>query len=144
MSWIRPALLGLSSVALAGCGGIAESRPESSSPSSLEVTLTDFELEPARATVAAGKFTVQVSNRGDSVHALAIRAPDGKQSTEAIEPGAAATLEAELRPGRYAWYCPIGDHRSRGMEGEVTVRGADGGAAAPDDAKESAPASGGY
>lgn len=144
---MRPLLLALgapSSVAVAGCGAAAEPRSDSSARTSIRVTLTDFQIEPARATVAAGKFSVRVANRGDTVHALAIQAPDGKRTTEAIDPGQAGTLKTEPRSGRYAWYCPIGDHRSRGMEGTITAQGSDGGVPAPDDAKQGAPPSGGY
>lgn len=137
-------LVVLSSVAVAGCGSAAAPRPDSSARKSIRVALTEFRLEPPRATVAAGELSVQVTNRGNSVHALAIETPDGKQATGSIDPGRAATLEAELRPGSYVWYCPVGDHRSRGMEGTITAEGATGGAPSPDDEEERPKPSGGY
>lgn len=109
------------------------------------MSLDEFRLEPQRATVTAGRFTAEVANRGEAVHALAIEAPDGQQATQAIDPGRAATLEAELRAGRYVWYCPVGDHRSRGMEGVITVqRGKGGRAPAPDGVERDTPSVGGY
>ena len=33
-------------------------------------------------------------------------------------------LKVDLdKPGRYVWYCPVGDHRERGMKGTITVKG---------------------
>jgi uncharacterized cupredoxin-like copper-binding protein len=27
----------------------------------------------------------------------------------------------DLKPGKYTFYCPVGDHRAEGMEGTLTV-----------------------
>jgi heme/copper-type cytochrome/quinol oxidase subunit 2 len=41
-----------------------------------------------------------------------------------VEPGASATLEADLdKPGTYTWYCPLDGHRGKGMSGSITVGG---------------------
>ena len=62
-----------------------------------------------------------------SVHALEIEAPGGEVETGDIQPGESATLTANLdRPGKYEWYCPVGNHRDLGMEGEITVGGGGG------------------
>ena len=57
------------------------------------------------------------------------------------EPGNTAELKVKLDEGTYTWFCPIGDHRQRGMEGTVKVGAAKD---APEgDAGEGGSASGG-
>ena len=41
-----------------------------------------------------------------------------------LVPGQTGTLNVDLsKPGKYEWYCPVGEHRDFGMEGEITVAG---------------------
>ena len=37
-------------------------------------------------------------------------------------PGQSGTLKANLAPGKYEFYCPIGNHKEMGMKGEITVQ----------------------
>ena len=140
------ALAVLSAAPVAGCGDAeGGSEPTRDAAASIRLTETEFRLQPAQATVAAsGKIRVQVTNRGATVHALALESPGGKRTTDPIDPGATRTLETDLQPGRYVWYCPVGNHRGLGMHGTLTVerRPASPPTATPDD--ESAPPSAPY
>ena len=147
MNASRPLALAVLSAALvAGCGDDeGTSRPATDAGASIRLTETDFRLQPAQATVdGPGKISVQVTNRGETVHALALESPGGKRTTDPIDPGATRTLETDLQPGRYVWYCPVGNHRGLGMHGTLTVerRPASPPTATPDD--ESAPPSAPY
>ena len=138
---VTPLLLGLGAVAASGCGG--GEQPRSSQPAAadrpaepIRVLETEFRLEPANARIArSGRTTFEVVNRGESVHALAIETPSGEVKTAAIAPGESRTVKAELPPGRYTWYCPVGNHRERGMSGTIAVGDREGGsgAAQPED-----------
>ena len=114
-------------LALGGCGGGEEPqrRAEASrAGAQIRVIETEFELDPAKAQVAqAGQVRIEAVNRGQTVHALAVETRAGERSTETIEPGRSRTLTADLPPGRYTWYCPVGNHRELGMEGMLTVGG---------------------
>ena len=44
-----------------------------------------------------------------------------EEETAEISPGESAVLEVNLDPGTYVLYCPVGDHKERGMDGTVTV-----------------------
>jgi len=137
----RAAALALGALVLAGCGGDDAPQPATPGPESIAVTETDFELDPSEARVTSGNgVSIEVTNAGRTVHALAIRTGNEVQSTETIEPGRTAALQVDLEPGRYTWYCPVGDHRRRGMSGTLTVGGA------ADETEPSAPAApaGGY
>jgi plastocyanin len=108
----------------AGCGGSgAESEPApGSAPGGIEISATDFALAPPAVTVSEpGPVTVTVVNDGDVVHALALEGSGAATATDDLAPGASAELSAELQIGRYVLYCPIGDHRARGMEASLTV-----------------------
>ena len=124
-------------IALGGCGDDDESTSGTSTEqtsatgpavATISVAETEFRLSPANPSVAkAGVVAFQVENAGKVAHALEVEGPGGEVETDRIEPGTDATLKADLgKPGRYEWYCPIGDHRDRGMKGEITVAGGGG------------------
>jgi plastocyanin len=86
------------------------------------VTETDFAIDPANPTVQAGTVTFEVTNDGAAPHNLEVEG----QGVEAVldqdlAAGESGTLEVDLEPGTYEWYCPVGDHAAQGMEGELTV-----------------------
>jgi plastocyanin len=86
---------------------------------------SDFKLDPANPTVGKrGIVLIDATNTGKATHALTVEGPDGEKSTGPMAPGGKSTLKVNLdKPGPYVWYCPIADHRSRGMEGHITVGG---------------------
>ena len=124
---------------LAGCGDEDEEEPaatQSEAPAQTQaetqsgsgdadatrVVLSDFAIDPANPTVPAGTVTFEVVNEGEFPHRLEIEGNGAEAVTETLEgTGDEATLEAELEPGDYEWYCPIGNHREQGMDGTLTV-----------------------
>jgi plastocyanin len=88
----------------------------------VDVSLKDFSIDPADPTVKAGTVTFAVSNDGETVHNLEIEG-DGleEELSSDLSAGDSGDLTVDLQPGTYEWYCPIGNHRDLGMEGEVTV-----------------------
>jgi plastocyanin len=114
---------------LAGCGG--EEAPQGGRPAvaTLGVTESEYAIEPRDGHVPKGGVVeFRVANEGKIEHSLEIEGPEGEFEAESIAPGGSAVLKADLEPGRYKWYCPIGDHESRGMVGSVTVGSGGGGA----------------
>jgi uncharacterized cupredoxin-like copper-binding protein len=91
----------------------------------VNVAETDFKLTPANPTVSkTGVVEFKIRNRGQVTHALEVEGPEGERETDSIEPGRSATLKVDLgKRGSYEWYCPIGDHKERGMRGAVIVAG---------------------
>jgi plastocyanin len=90
----------------------------------LDVSLVDFRIEPPNPTVQAGTVTFNVSNDGQAPHNLEVEGPSGEAELEQdLAPGESGELTVDLsEPGTYKWYCPVGDHESLGMVGEVTVQ----------------------
>jgi plastocyanin len=119
---MRLLLLVLALVALAGCG--SDDGDDSAAPAGgqLEITETEFALDPDRPTVtAAGETTIRVVNNGSLTHALEVEGNDVEQETDEIAPGESADLTVDLPDGEYEIYCPIDDHKSKGMETTLLV-----------------------
>jgi uncharacterized cupredoxin-like copper-binding protein len=116
--------------------------PLASSPG--PVTLSDFKVQPAATTVAAGKVTFQISNVGSVQHELLVfhsgLAPnayplkDGTIDEESslitkvsdgdnIDPGASQSRTVDLtQPGTYLFVCNLPGHFKAGMYEVVTVK----------------------
>jgi uncharacterized cupredoxin-like copper-binding protein len=87
----------------------------------VDISETEFQLDPADATVAAGTVTFNVANDGGTTHNLEIEGNGVEEVTDDLEPGQSGKLTVDLQPGTYEMYCAIDDHRGQGMEGELTV-----------------------
>ena len=92
----------------------------------VEVVATDFEYTPSRITVDRGQpVTVRLVNRGSSPHNIEFELPAGERELEQnVPPGGTGTLRftAPQEPGVYEVYCPVANHKGRGMTGTLVVR----------------------
>ncbi|WP_158548669.1 plastocyanin/azurin family copper-binding protein [Blastococcus sp. TF02A-26] len=141
-------LLAAAALVLTACGSdddggnaaadTSSSAPSSSSPSetasgapgagatdtvhTLEVTSVDFDYELPSTDLAAGEYTIELTNDGSATHDLVVER-DGEDvaGTEDIGPGQSSAVTVTLEPGEYVFYCSIGNHRGMGMEVTVTV-----------------------
>jgi uncharacterized cupredoxin-like copper-binding protein len=127
------AVLALAATALlvAGCGGDDDDN-EKTTPAAttgggqtLQVTATEYKFDPANPSIdKTGRVTFDVKNEGNVVHALEIEAPSGEAQTGNIDPGQSKSVTVDLsKAGSFEWYCPVGNHRDLGMEGEIRVAG---------------------
>ena len=85
------------------------------------VVLNEFYIEPNAIWIPEPGATVRliVVNEGRVVHALTVK---GVGSTGIISPGGEATLEFTVEESMVLEiWCPVGDHRQRGMEGVLVV-----------------------
>lgn len=76
------------------------------------------------AEIRAGAARLVVTNEGTEAHGLVIEGQGVFFELPApLAPGDTTILSADLPPGEYAVYCPVGDgeHRAQGMEGTLTV-----------------------
>ena len=117
----------LLAIGLLGCGGddAKESAAQGTSGGSqaVDVSETEFKLDPSDPRVEKGVVNFKVANDGKVTHSLEVEGPGGEVELEkALQPGQSATLEVDLsRAGTYEWYCPIDGHKASGMQGEITV-----------------------
>jgi plastocyanin len=121
---------------VAGCGNdddeaaeetTAETEEAAGQPVHVDVVETDFEIDPKDATVdEGGTIDFDIRNDGETTHQLTIEPQEGgiPRTSDRIPPGHGDTFPVvSLDPGKYIWYCPIGNHRQMGMEGTLTVGG---------------------
>jgi uncharacterized cupredoxin-like copper-binding protein len=94
----------------------------SAAATTVEVTLSEFAIEPEAITLPAGAALV-VNNGGSVAHDLTVK--DTELTTSAIEPGDGSSLDvSSLQAGTYAVYCSIPGHEAAGMSGTLTIGGA--------------------
>jgi uncharacterized cupredoxin-like copper-binding protein len=76
------------------------------------------------ATAKAGNVTLTLDNPSSDKlpHAIAVEGKGVDKDGETVQPGAKSTVTAKLKPGKYEFYCPVGNHRQQGMEGTLTVK----------------------
>jgi len=87
----------------------------------LTISETEFALDPADPTVAAGEVTITATNDGATVHNLEVEGNGVEEITDDLDPGQSGELKLDLDPGEYEMYCAIGTHAAQGMEGTLTV-----------------------
>lgn len=118
-------------------GGATTSEDQASSGGggeTVKISEVDFKIKPANPSVEPGTVTFEISNDGKAPHALEVEGPAGEVETDTIAAGESTTLEVDLsEPGSYVMYCPVGNHREQGMEGEVRVGGGGGGSGSSED-----------
>lgn len=127
-----PLALLLVALVLAGCGSDsneAATTGGSAGGQTIEIGETEFALDPSSVQVdSTGTVTFRVANNGSIPHALEVDGQGIEDETETIQPGDSAELTVDLsKEGSYELYCPIGNHREQGMEGELTVGAASAG-----------------
>jgi plastocyanin len=125
------ALVVLVPLTFAACGGDDDETSETSAETTtaaagagdtVDISETEFKLDPADPTVAAGTVTFNISNDGATVHNLEVEGNGVEELSDDLEPGSSGKLTVDLEPGTYELYCAIGDHADQGMEGTLTVQ----------------------
>jgi uncharacterized cupredoxin-like copper-binding protein len=81
-----------------------------------------LKFDKSSLSAPAGKVTIVMDNPSDLPHAVAIEGNGVDVEGETVDKGGVSTAAADLKAGRYAFYCPVGGHRDAGMEGALTVK----------------------
>jgi plastocyanin len=130
-------ILAIGVLALAGCGGDDEEEPASGGGSSSESSEStpaagggeqlaisadpsELKFDKAELTAPAGKVTITMANPSDAPHNVVIDA-DGAKPGDTVSKDGESVASADLQAGEYTYYCAVGNHRSAGMEGTLTV-----------------------
>jgi plastocyanin len=72
----------------------------------------------------AGSVTVAMTNpTGNQFpHAIEIEGQGIEKEGDTVTAGGTSTVTADLKPGKYTFYCPVDSHREDGMQGTLTVK----------------------
>jgi len=125
-------------VPVVGCGGSDDDEDSSGNAATpaattgggggaggaVDLTATDFKFDPSEPTVKSGEVSFTLKNDGQTEHSLEIEDVNGEdvEIEGDVSPGSSGTLTANLAPGSYEFYCPVGNHKEMGMTGEITVK----------------------
>ena len=86
------------------------------------VKLTEYSVAPSPSAIKTGSWTFIATNDGTQAHALELTGPNGlDRRTGVLQGGQTGQLDADLAPGTYELYCPVGNHRQQGMDVTITV-----------------------
>lgn len=94
-----------------------------SGPQLVDVSLTEFAIDMP-TTLPVGKVRFNVTNNGTVPHSFVLESEGiSKRLANNVPPDDSAKLNADLKPGTYAVFCPVGEgaHRTKGMEVTLTV-----------------------
>jgi plastocyanin len=131
------ALALIAAAALVGCGGddnkssatpeaTATEAPASSGGGGATLAVSapkdgSLKFDQSTLTAKAGKVEVKFSNPSSTPHAVEIEGNGVEVKTDVVSKKD-ASVTADLKPGEYEFYCPVGSHRAAGMEGKLTVQ----------------------
>lgn len=87
---------------------------------SVDVSAFEFGFTASAESVPAGEVTFTLVNTGGMDHDLVLEGVQGA-ATALVPPTGTGTFTVTLEPGVYVLYCSVGQHRSLGMEIEITV-----------------------
>jgi uncharacterized cupredoxin-like copper-binding protein len=113
---------------LAGCGGGGDSggsrgyvQPKGAAIATINIEAGNFYFKPNRIDAQAGINEIKLTSAG-GLHDLVFSGKFPGFQLEVSGSGDSQALKADLKPGKYTFYCSIPGHRSQGMEGTITVK----------------------
>jgi hypothetical protein len=92
-------------------------------PTIVDVTLSNFVID-MNTNIPAGPVRFHITNNGPAQHSFVIEGQGiSKRLANNLQPGESGFLNADLKPGTYTVFCPVGEgaHRAKGMELTLTV-----------------------
>lgn len=86
------------------------------------VQLIEYSIRMPQA-VTAGKQAFHVVNNGKELHSFEIEGNGVHARLPSdLSAGSESHLDVDLKPGTYTVYCPVKDHKQRGMTMTLTVK----------------------
>jgi plastocyanin len=110
-------------LALAAAIAAAASLFHTAAPARVQVVAREYSFTLSRLHLHAGTAVVELDNFGQDPHDLRIRRVGARHvaGLGVVSPGGRATLTLRLAPGRYSFWCAVGNHRELGMQTTLTV-----------------------
>jgi plastocyanin len=134
ITWLIALVLAAGALTAAGCGGDDNSSSGDSSSGGtgtssdsgggapLTVTADPggaISWDKSTLSAKAGKVTLKIVNQSSIPHAIEVEGNGVEEETKTVT-GGDASVTVDLKPGKYKFYCPVGDHKKT-MNGTLTV-----------------------
>lgn len=74
-----------------------------------------------QASAPAGPLKIESPNESAVPHNIALELESGDELGEVVQDGGVSTIDVDLEPGTYTFFCSVPGHREGGMEGELEV-----------------------
>jgi uncharacterized cupredoxin-like copper-binding protein len=88
---------------------------------SLRVELQEYQIRMEQ-TLPAGQQKLTLVNSGKEDHAFEIEGNGLHTQSKVLKRGDTQEMAVNLQPGTYTVYCPVKDHKGKGMEMQLTVK----------------------
>ena len=118
---------GSNSSGSSGSGGGSTSEPSSGGggggATKLKLTADPsgaLKFDKSSLSAKPGTVTITMDNPSSTPHAVEVEGNGVEKVTKTLTKGT-ASLTADLKAGKYEFYCPVDGHRQAGMEGTLTV-----------------------
>ena len=96
-------------------GGAAQTLKIAADPSGA------LKFDKSSLTAKAGKVTIVMDNPSDLPHAVEIEGNGVEAKGATVTKGGVSKASADVKAGKYEFYCPVDGHKQAGMEGTLTV-----------------------
>lgn len=81
-----------------------------------------LEFDKSSLSAKAGKVTIVMTNTSSVPHAVELEGGGiEKKGAVVTGGGSVSRVTANLKAGKYEFYCPVDGHKEAGMKGELTV-----------------------
>jgi plastocyanin len=121
----------LATLVLAGCGGGGKKSSSGSSSSSssggggevvkLAADKSALKFDPSTLKAKAGKVTLEMANPSGIDHAVSIKGSGVNADGNTVGKDGTSKVTADLKAGKYEFFCPVDGHEAAGMKGTLTV-----------------------
>jgi uncharacterized cupredoxin-like copper-binding protein len=74
------------------------------------------------AEAPAGALEIDSENKSSVDHNIALEGNGVSEEGPVVKDGGVSTINADVKPGEYTFYCSVPGHREGGMEGKLTVK----------------------
>ena len=82
-----------------------------------------LKFDKTSLSAKAGKITIVMTNTSSIPHAVELEGGGiEKKGAVVTGGGSVSRVTADLKAGKYEFYCPVDGHKAAGMKGELTVQ----------------------